>query len=543
MPDLMKYFPRSVLLFALIVATITSLPYLTGLLDTPVGWQYSGMPASPTGIQFDYASHFAKMWQGSRGQWDYHLLFTHETHPGLLLVQGFYVALGALAHITVLGIPVVFHIARSLLTFGMILAIWVFSCRFFEKPKERWLGLLFGTVSVGWSWWLLFVSPDTTQSVAPIEFWLTDAFNTLGAFYMPHFAAAVILQIVIVLSFDDWVRQTGKWRLVTLTLALAAEAIVQPYSILLLLPLLFVLTIYHTFSIKRLSIRRAFWLLIPVVIHSALVLYQYVVLNTDPVWASFTVQNQTLSPDLIYYLLGYLPFIIPMAIGLRVFLLDRADDRWWLPILWVALVAMLLYAPFPTQRRYLLGVQTPLAVMSAYGWSRAVLTRFRERRRTLISILYLALTSVALIGVIAANGVALSNPRQSTNVFYQPDELAAYDWLRHQNQPEDLVVTTFSTNGTGNGSRIVAATGQRVFLGHWIETADFEHKMDLIRQFYSSSTPDSWRMSFLKDINATYIWYDESAKQLGEWNPSQFAFAEAVFASDTITIYKVIRGS
>jgi hypothetical protein len=537
----MKRFPSMVWLFALVIACVTSLPYLLGELNTPAGWQYSGIAASPSGIQVDYPSHFAKMWQGSRGQWDYHLLFTHEAHPGLPLVQGFYVALGALARITPFSLPLVFHFARFVLTGSMVLAIWTFACRFFEKGSERWLGLLFGTVAVGWSWWLLFLNRDMTEAVAPIEFWLVDAFNVLGAFYMPHFAAAIILQIVVVLAFDDWVRQRGNGRLVVLTLALAAEAVIQPYSILLLLPLLFVLTAYHVFSAKRLLFRRALLLLIPFGAHSALVLYQYFALNSDPVWVSFAAQNQTLSPDVIYYLLGYLPFIIPMALGLRVFLLDKADDRWWLPIIWVALVAMLLYAPFPTQRRYLLGVQTPLAVMAAYGWSRAILARFRLQRRPLVSILYLSVAAVALVGMIAANGFALTNPSKNTSVFYQPDELKGFEWLRQQNRPDDLVLATFDQDGKGNGGHIVAATGQRVFIGHWIETANFEEKTGQIKQFYAMNTPDSWRRDFLKDIKAVYIWYDESARQLGDWDPVQADYLQAVFSSATVTIY-TMRG-
>lgn len=40
---------------------------------------------------------------------------------------------------------------------------------------------------------------------------------------MPHFAAAVILQIVIVLSFEHWVREQHKRDFVILTVALALK--------------------------------------------------------------------------------------------------------------------------------------------------------------------------------------------------------------------------------------------------------------------------------------------------------------------------------
>jgi hypothetical protein len=502
----------------------------------------------------------AKMWQGLRGQWDYRLLFTHEQHNGIPLVQGFYVALGSLAGLTPFSLPIVYHITRFILTVGMVLAIWSFASYFFATSAERWLATLFATIVGGWSWLLLFISPQLTQQVSPIEFWLSDAFNLLGALYMPHFAAAIILQIIVVLSYEQWVRfpivgqeqrvtnesvlsPQKNWKpLAVLTLALAAESIVQPYVILLTLPLLIILTAYHIFSAKRLSWQQAVWLLLPLGVHAALVTYQYLAISTDPVWANFTDQNKTLSPLVSYYLMGYLPFIIPILFGARIFMLDAADDRWWLPILWLGLVAVLLYAPFPTQRRYLLGVQTPLAVLAAYGWMRGILPRLRPRRRSLVTILYLGLGSAALVGMIAANAAALATPLSNERVFYPPDERLAFAWLqREATARNDLVLTTFGTTGQGSGGRIVAATGQRVFIGHWFETIHFEDKVAQVRQFYSAATPDEWRRNFLKDIGAAYVWYDDYARALGDWDPSNVGYLEPVFASDSVMIYQALE--
>lgn len=539
MSAIIRRFPVGVWLFALTLAVVTSLPYLVGQLSTPTGWAYSGTAVLPTGTQFDMDSHLAKMWEGSRGEWSYHLLFTHESHPELPLVQGFYVLLGAIAHVTPFSLPLVFHIARFGLTVGLVLALWAFASYFFERSSERWLATVFGTVVVGCSWFLLFISPAMAAEVGPIEFWLIDAFNALGALYMPHFAAAIILQIVIVLSYEDWVR-TQQWRsLVVLTVGLALESIVQPYVILLMVPLLMMLSAYHVFSEKRLTLRQSLWLGIPFAIHAGLVLYQYVVLSSDPVWASFTAQNITLSPSVPYYVLGYLPFIIPIVFGLKRFLNDAADDRWWMPILWVAVVAMLLYAPFPTQRRYLLGIQTPLAVMAAFGWSRGILPRLKPRLRPLVTIVYFTVASIALVAMIAANLVALSKPDKNTSAFYQPDEVQGFDWLRKHGTECDLVLTTFDVSGKGSGGRVVAATGLRVFLGHWIETAHFDDKMSQINQFYRAETSDEWRQTFLKEIGATYIWYDESARQTGDWNPANAGYLTPVFASSQVVVYQV----
>lgn len=536
----MKRFPLSLWLFALFIAALTSLPYMVGQFRTPDGWQFSGASAVPVGAQIDYNSHLAKMWQGYRGQFTYHLLFTHEPHPDLPVVQSFYLALGWLAHLLPLSLPLVYHLARFIFTVTLVLSLWLFSGRFFALPRERWLVVLFGTLASGWSWWLLFIDPIMTRTVAPIEFWLADAFNLFGAFQMPHFAAAMTLHIVTLLTFDDWVRadEAVHRSFLWFTLGLACLAILQPYSVLLFIPLLTLLTVYHLFSSKLLTWRRVLWVGIPCALHLGLVAYQYLVLNSDPIWRSFTEQNITASPLVSYYLLGYLPFIIPIVLGARRFMLESADDHWWMPLLWVALVAMLLYAPFPTQRRYLLGVQTPLAVMAAYGWSRAVLPRLSRSWRVLATVAYLLLASIGLLAILLVNVATLANPVSST-AFYQPDELQGFAWLRQNATPDAVVLTTFDTAGQGSGGRLVAALGQRVYLGHWIETADYQRKQSDIERFYQPTTTDSWRQQFLKETGITYIWYDESARALGNWQPFTAGYLQRVFESEHISILKV----
>ncbi len=537
----MKRFPLSLWLFALFIAALTSLPYLVGQWRTPDGWQYSGASAVPVGAQIDYNSHLAKMWQGYRGQFTYRLLFTHEPHLDLPVVQSFYLALGWLARLTSLSLPLVYHLARFAFTLTLVLSLWAFARRVFTQPRERWLVILFGTLASGWSWWLLFIDPVMTRTVAPIEFWLADAFNLFGAFQMPHFAAAMTLHIVTLLTFDDWVRtdKTSQRNLLWLTLALAGLAILQPYSLLLFIPLLTLLAAYHLFSSRLLTWRRGLWLGIPFGLHLALVGYQYLALNSDPIWRSFTEQNITASPLVTYYLLGYLPFIIPILLGARRFMLESADDRWWMPLLWVALVAMLLYAPFPTQRRYLLGVQTPLAVMAAYGWSRAVLPRLSRSWRGLATAVYLLLASIGLLAILLVNIAALANP-VSNAAFYQPGEMQAFAWLRQNATPDDVVLTTFDAAGQGSGGRLVAALGQHVYLGHWIETADYLRKQADVERFYQPATTDSWRQQFLKETGIAYIWYDESARALGSWQPSAAGYLQPVFESDSISLLKVI---
>jgi hypothetical protein len=136
----------------------------------------------------------------------------------------------------------------------------------------------------------------------------------------------------------------------------------------------------------------------------------------------------------------------------------------------------------------------------------------------------------------------MANPSWNKQLYYQPDEMLGYAWLQRETTGrDDVVLTTFDTMGQGSGGRLVAATGQRVFIGHWFETVDFENKVAQVRRFYDPATPDNWRREFLNDIGAVYVWYDDYARATGEWNPSAASYMEAAFTSDTVTIYRVLK--
>ena len=529
-----RIIPVKVWVFALILAILTSLPYVFSLLNTPDGWVYSGAPGVPSGTEVDYNSHMAKMWQGSRGQWDYRLLFTHEDHAGIPFVQGFYVALGTLATIMPLSLPAVYHVARFVLTAGMVMALWLFATYYFEQRRECWLVIFFGTLVSGWSWLLLLIDPAQTTAISPIEFWLLDAFNLLGALSMPHFAAAVILQIVVILAYERWCHW-GDWRnLLIIAFALVLESFIQPYVIALFGPLLVMFAVYRVFISRQMPLVRALWLIPPLGLHILLVIYQFIAINSDPVWASFTAQNLTMSPPVIYYLLGYLPLLLPAILGLPH--LVRRGDRWWLLIVWVVLVAMLVYAPLPTQRRYLLGVQTPLALLAVVGWTQSVEPRIGRGYRAILTGAYIVLASLAMVAILAANISAGLHTSPVTH--YTPDEWQAIVWLRENRaSPDDLVLTTFDRTGRGSGGRVVAALGQRVYAGHWIETAFLDDKVAQLQRFYDSATSNNWRQQFLNAVGAVYLWYDERARAIGDWNPDEAAYLDPVFESDSVTIY------
>ena len=357
---------------------------------------------------------------------------------------------------------------------------------------------------------------------------------------MPHFAAAVILQIIAFLTFDSWLNQPQSKHILILTVVLFLDAIVQPYVVLMTFPIFGIMTAHAIFIKRDITIRQSLWLIIPALAHGGIALFQYLMIANDPIWASFTAQNQTLSPPLYYYVLGYLPLLIPIALGWRhIITAIKSDSRWLLPIVWIAVVMLLLYAPFPTQRRYLLGVQTPLALLAGLGWYRVVLVRITESWRPFANIPYLTAGGLALLMVLVGNGVGLVSPSADSGVFYTQDELQASAWIQENTATNSLILTTFDWDTSGSGGKVVAMTGRRVYIGHWIETVNFDNKRDQLTKFYNPETSDEWRQSFIATVNIDVIWYDESVRSFGGWQPSEADYLSSVLETDTVQLYVI----
>lgn len=530
----MKSFPLMVWVYAIVLAMVVSLPHLAALNATPEGGQYSGALAIPEGFRVDYNSHLAKMWQGSRGDFTYELLFTHEDHAELFTVQGFYVALGAIAELFNLNFALTYHLVRFILTITMVLALWRFASYYFGDANGRWLALIFGSLVTGVGWLLLLIAPLLTANVAPIEFWLIDAYNLIGAMYMPHFAAAITLQLIAFLIFEAWRTKPQPHHIPLLTVILLIDAIIQPYVVLVTFPLFGMLSAYFVFIEKSLPLKQALWLIVPAFAHGGIVIYQYFSIASDPIWATFATQNDTLSPHPLYYIMGYLLFLLPIALGIpRLVTATKADKRWLLPILWVIIVIVLLYAPIPTQRRYLLGVQSPLAILSVVG----VLAILKNRVVRLALVPYVAVGSIAPMLLIFANVTTLSSVPRA--MFYSADEVTVAEWIRENTATDTLILTTFEPSERGTGGAVVAMTGRRVFIGHWIETADFDMKQAQLHQFYDDTTEDSWRQDFLATIDADYIWYDAEAQTYGDFEPSTATYLDPVIEISDVTLYEV----
>ena len=354
--------PRGFWWFTLAFLLITSLPYAVGFLNAPPDGAFTGNAFEQTRVDFN--SHLAKIELGREGAWTQHLLFTPDEHPGLF-INPFYLILGQAARLLGLSSVAAYHLARLILTVILLIVIAQFAAHFWRAGASRGWALLLATVVGGAGWVLYLLAPVQTAELAPIEFWLQDAYTFWAALTFPHFMLAIILLLGYFLTLDRWLAQPTRRGIVVLAGLSLALGWTQPFD-LLLTALATAILFGWAFFKRRLTWRDGLALGLVAVAHAIPVVYHFLALNSNWVWQAYVAQNITASPPPIYYLLGYLWLLIPAGMGLAALWRAR-DGRLLTPVVWIGLVAILVYVPLVNQRRYLMGVQVPLGVIGAFG--------------------------------------------------------------------------------------------------------------------------------------------------------------------------------
>lgn len=522
----MNPIPRGVWIFALAIVIITTLPYLIGVANASPGGAFTGSVLKQT--RLDYNSHLTKMQLGARGEWGDRTLFTAEQHTGVF-TRPFYIALGHLARWTGVSLVVMYQLARAAATLAMILMIWLFVAHYFEDNRTRWMALLLATLAGGLGWLLYLVAPAQAADIAPVEFWMPEVFVLTGALVFPHFAAAVALLLGFFLFIARWL-QTPNWRAVGWACALIIPiSWLQPFLPLLTGLVVFVVVLWRLWQ-RQITYSQMFMMVPLAAAHLIGPIYHLLALQNDPIWQNVVEQNIAQSPAPVYYLLAYGWLLVPAIWGMR-------DKRSAVPLVWFLITAVLVYIPFQSQRRLVLGVQIPLAVLAAAGLE-DLYRRWIERGGTLarwrfffaIALLISTITHL----LIFIPGMLALTPSERPELFFSADEAAALEFLN--TLPAETVMLSAFTPA----SNIAAHTGRRVYVGHWIETPHYKAKRIRTSQFFDpGEMDDETRRTFLQDADIEYVWYDAYARALGAWSPGEATFLAPAFESETVTVYKV----
>jgi uncharacterized membrane protein len=279
-----------------------------------------------------------------------------------------------------------------------------------------------------------------------------------------------------------------------------------------------------------------------------LTVYQYLEIVGNPVLSGWQARSATFTPA-PYHMVSGFGLLLLLSLPGAWWAIRQQNDEWLLLVVWVVVVAGLLYLPlvFNLQRRIIEGVHVALAVLATAGLQKVVVPAVRRSRAARVleeaagypserlamstRSLLVALTLPSTLFLLAhALATVLATP---TSLFYTAAEIEAVEWLDRESETEASILASYTM-----GNFIPTRTVRRVFIGHWAETIQLEEKEAAVAAFYGEAS-NTDRREFLAQYDLDYVFYGPREQALGTLNPATAPYLRPVFRQGEVTLYAV----
>jgi hypothetical protein len=510
-----------VLVVSLLILALSSAPILTGYAAQTSEQRFIGTFYD----RQDYAVHLAMMHYGEQSNWHYQLRFTTEPHNSVY-IRTFYVVLGHIG--SWFGIPasLLFQVAR--LGFGLLalFAIYRLMIRIFSSTGERRLAFVLAAIGAGLGWLQMPLGLTPDPNISPFDMWHIDAYILMGISLFPHFSATIAALVLAVTAFIDHLHKPSWQNIAIIAASAIFVQIVNPIAFILADIAMAGAFVFISWKNRKVDGQILLTLGLLAIIQIPLFVYSLILLTRDPAWAVFTRQNATLSPPPLYLLFGFglfWPFVIFGVLKA----IRNKDERLGWAVFWTFFAFSLAYLPFAIQRRFLLAVTIPLAVLatsslvdfSAWLGNRLHLGKFTG------AWLVAAFTALSPLILLAAYS---TNITLRPGILFEPVALvAAVDWLGENSAPDDVVLATEPT-----AQLVAIRTPLRLFFGHEMETLHYREKSQMVEQFYRGGRPADW----LAAEGVDWVVFGPHEKEWGQVSLN----LPVAFQNDQVVIYKVM---
>lgn len=528
-----------------LVLLLSTIPYILGLLTAPPDTTFTGALIN----NMDTFSYYGKMQLGLHGEWGFGLFYTAGADSGCSPFFLLYIALGHVAGLTGLSIPLVYHAARLVCGALLGLAVTQFAARTLSSEIEQRLALALVLFTGGWGWLIVSVFGVNVDRDFIMDLWRLEANGPATLAGFPHFALVVACQIWLVLAGLAVVENPKRRRvwMSGFAGAVAALAIVLIHPHQLLVPGL-VLSIvvlrdvltenqpWYGWVVFQALLRRGIVLLAIVLPAVLMVLYQWVSIQREPQIQSWLNGSFPVSVPLLSMASLYGPVWLLVLLGFWRGVSQR-DTALFVAVTWLAIELILLRLPLDVSSRYAQGLYVPVAILAAAGWNRCVASWLSRHVSRLIGLAALPVlfTSVALSSVFFLAMLLARIGNQGNPDYYMlADERAALAWLDDVATLDDAVLSDPVV-----GNRIPAWAGVRVLVGHGHETLDYDQRVDDVRWFFDAHTADSARIEYLRRFGIDYVYFSPAERALGAFDPAAAPYLTAGFTRGAVTVYVV----
>jgi hypothetical protein len=545
---------RWVLWFALVVMTITTLPFLIGYASQGTDHRFTGFVI---GVE-DGNSYVAKMLTGTYGAWLFRSPYTVYPQKGMLTFLP-YLLLGKLAAPPGLHEQLValFHLFRIVAGILEMLATYDFMAFFLHSIRARRLGVALITLGGGLGWLLVLFGQQDWLGSLPLDFYSPETFGFLGLYGVPHLALARALMLWTLLAFmkvvakelhattkEDPQKSTWSFAVGKVSLLWLLAGLIQPLDTieigLVIIWYMIGMIVWQVLQrVRRDTIHWFTWYrlirftLLAGFLPGIFALYNAWMYFRDPYVTSWMSQSVLRSPHPLHYLAAF-GLILPYACFGGRCLLRHKPIIGWLLVGWVVLLPVLAYLPINVQRRLPDGIWVAwvtLAMVALEEWT--VRTDANRAWRRLLPFAPICLLFLSTFFLLAGSFKVVF--RTAPPIFRHVEEVAVFEWIGSNARPGSVVLTSFET-----GNPLPAWAPANVLIGLGSESINLEELQSQVKTFYSAATADEQRVELMRKFNVDYVFNGPAEKALGDWKPELVQYLELVYQVGEYSLFKVI---
>lgn len=512
----MKKYTFFAILISLGVLLISSLPIIYFSLYPKDDLVFLGRRYVNSQDVYTYVSFIE---QAKQGKNLFENLYTGEPQKPALLRPSFLLT-GKFANFTNLSSINAYHISRVVFSLLFFLALYQFLNYFFQNERHKLIAYTIVITSSGLGFLLYKLAPNT------VDLWIPEANTFLSLGEAPHFILSQALMLFGYTSFLTYLKDKNIPDIVLSLLMFLILSFEHPFNLMVIAPTLLITALWNKVSWKSSILIAA---------GSALgLIYQYYTTLTNPILASWQAQNILLSPPPMAYILGYGLIIVLAVIYAEKLLKTNLDTPHKLLIVWILVTALLLYAPVNFQRRLVEGLHIPLGILATGGllfW----VQKYKENISNQIIVFAILLLSTTSIFMVYTDFRMINEDKIDSYYYHiNPAEVEAVTWLSTQTTSKDIVLSNWYL-----GNIIPGLTGGKVYLGHKIQTVDWDGKNKALDSFVQNTDPTT-SQKFLVDNSITYIFLGKNDILLKNgFKPENYPSLKSVYEKEGVTIYRV----
>lgn len=505
---------RSLIFLTALTVLLAALPYVFAAKQGGGDFVFTGFLLNP----LDGNSYLAKMREGWQGSWQFTMLYSGPAPEGSYLFL-FYIFLGHAARW--LGLPpvLVFHAARILSAIILCLLLHRFIETYLNECAARTRTIAFILVCFGSGLgWLAALFGGFTA-----DFWVAEAFPFLSMYSNPHFplGLALLLDFLIQLrrplqrGFVPWLAIKGLLTAVILPFAVPVAALIAGSV--------------QVWELINREGKVRWWMLYFFVPAGLVIIYQFMVMRSDPVLSAWNAQNLTNTPPMWDVLISFSPALLLAAASVIFLFRKQKLKEYKILVVWLIGGFILAYFPFQLQRRFLLGYLIPavcLAVITLESVWKSPQRAIRIGAGILVG-------SSILTNVLVVSGGLLAAAQLSPDLYYSQNLQKAFDWMSVNRKPCDVVLATPET-----GMIIPGATGWRVVYGHPYETPNAEQMKATVEKLFTSNMTPSDAVTTMASVNADFVLIGPNETKSGA-NLKWLETFPKVYDESNVALYQV----